>query len=79
MLHKTIRNNNELTEKPTMTIDDDWSAALYWDEDEESDRASLLIESIDYRFELVLHVTDKEKLKDVLQTFLSNLQELYTE
>lgn len=79
MLHKTIRNNNELTEKPTMTIDDDWSAALYWDEDEESDRASLLIESIYYRFELVLHVTDKEKLKDVLQTFLSNLQELYTE
>lgn len=79
MLHKTIRNNNELTEKPTMTIDDDWSAALYWDEDEESDRASLLVESIDYRFELVLHVTDKEKLKDVLQTFLSNLQELYTE
>lgn len=80
-IHNTIRNSEQTTEKPTMTIDDDWSAAMYWNEEkEESDpTVHLLIESLDERFELVLYVTDKKKLAEAFNKFLQDLQELYIE
>jgi hypothetical protein len=77
-IHNTIRDRVAVTEKVTMTIDDDWSSALYWDpEDDDETKCSWLIESIDERFELVLYVEDKEALKCLIGKFLTDLQELY--
>jgi len=78
--HTTIRNESTITEKATLTIDDDWSASLYGDKNFPDDpKCSWLIESLDERFELVLYVKDKNALQVLIDQFLRDLQELYIE
>lgn len=71
---KTL-NNDERTSKLTLCMDDAWRPAVYFDEHDNGNELDIVIETIDFRFQLQLEVPDRMKTRDAFNEFLKTLQE----
>jgi len=58
-----------------MRINDEWSASLYHDPEDER-KCSLVVETLIERFVLDVYVTDREKATDAFNQLFDTLQEI---
>ena len=74
-LVKTTRNDDGGTAKQTLRIDDEWTASLYHDPEDER-KCSFLVETLTERFVLDVYVTDRERATDAFNKLFDTLQEI---
>ena len=74
-LVKTTRNDDDGTLKQTLRINDEWSASLYHDPNDER-KCSFVVEALTERFVLDIYVSDRERATDAFNKLFDTLQEI---